>query len=420
MSYLQIPIKNKIIFTVSAIEIANIVYFSLFFYFNEYLPAPFVWDKNDTFMDFYNPLFWVLKDEFYTTYKSVYPPINYLFLKLFTFNIDSNSFSSSFQLREAKSNLIYYYSAINAFIIFLILKIGDWREVSSGCRSFIWAAIIFSVPVLFAIERGNLIFVSLLVLAIYISTENIWVKAITFALLVNIKPYYIILLIEYLNIYNFDLKIILKMIITSILMFLLTSLAAGIDIVAFISNYNNFGSRANFSNDGLLSLPNTLESVTQFIKLILKNEEDANLRDVLILPLKLLKIFVPLTFMLLLLAMPLKKQTLIMSAILLIGNFSHVTSGYIFIIYILILPFLMREMELRKGVYLMLIIFVLPLDWVRVPGFTSYYTFMNSYLGGVEIYNVDFWLSIGTIVRPISNFILMCLMIKYIFKSKNA
>jgi hypothetical protein len=239
-------------------------------------------------------------------------------------------------------------------------------------------------------------------------------------LLVNIKPYYIILLIEYLNIYKFDLKIILKMIITSILIFLLTSLAAGIDIIAFISNYNNFGSRANFSNDGLLSLPNTLESVTQFIKLILKNEEDANLRDVLILPLKLLKIFVPLTFMLLLLAMPLKKQTLIMSAILLIGNFSHVTSGYIFIIYILILPFLMREMELRKGVYLMLIIFVLPLDWVRVPGFTSYYTFMNSYLGGVEIYNVDFWLSIGTIVRPISNFILMCLMIKYIFKSKNA
>jgi hypothetical protein len=403
-----------------AIEIANIVYFGLFFYFNKYLPAPFVWDKNDTFMDFYNPLFWILKDEFYTTYKSVYPPINYFFLKLFTFNLDSNSFSSSFQLREVKSNFIYYYSAINAFILFLILKIGDWREVSNGGRTLIWAAIIFSIPVLFAIERGNLIFVSLLVLAIYIATENIWVKAITFALLVNIKPYFIILLIEYLNIYKFDLKIISKFIITSTLMFLLTSLAAGLDIIAFISNYNNFGSRANFSNDGLLALPNTLESIAQFIKLIFKNKEDARLSEILILPLKLLKVFVPLTFMLLVLAMPLEKRTLKVSAILLIGNFSHVTSGYIYLIYILIVPFLLREVELRKGIYLMLIIFVLPLDWVRVPGFINYYTFMQSYLGGVEIYNVDFWLSIGTIVRPISNFILMCLMINYILKNKNA
>jgi len=403
-----------------AIEIANIVYFGLFFYFNKYLPAPFVWDKNDTFMDFYNPLFWILKDEFYTTYKSVYPPINYFFLKLFTFNLDSNSFSSSFQLREVKSNFIYYYSVINAFILFLILKIGDWREVSNGGRTLIWAAIIFSIPVLFAIERGNLIFVSLLVLAIYIATENIWVKAITFALLVNIKPYFIILLIEYLNIYKFDLKIISKFIITSTLMFLITSLAAGLDIIAFISNYNNFGSRANFSNDGLLALPNTLESIAQFIKLIFKNKEDAHLSEILILPLKLLKVFVPLTFMLLVLAMPLEKRTLKVSAILLIGNFSHVTSGYIYLIYILIVPFLLREVELRKGIYLMLIIFVLPLDWVRVPGFINYYTFMQSYLGGVEIYNVDFWLSIGTIVRPISNFILMCLMINYILKNKNA
>ena len=414
------PIKNKVIFMILAIEIANIVYFGLFFYFNKYLPAPFVWDKNDTFMDFYNPLFWILKDEFYTTYKSVYPPINYFFLKLFTFNLDSNSFSSSFQLREVKSNFIYYYSAINAFILFLILKIGDWREVSNGGRTLIWAAIIFSIPVLFAIERGNLIFVSLLVLAIYIATENIWVKAITFALLVNIKPYFIILLIEYLNIYKFDLKIISKFIITSTLMFLLTSLAAGLDIIAFISNYNNFGSRANFSNDGLLALPNTLESIAQFIKLIFKNKEDAHLSEILILPLKLLKVFVPLTFMLLVLALPLEKRTLKVSAILLIGNFSHVTSGYIYLIYILIVPFLLREVELRKGIYLMLIIFVLPLDWLRVPGFINYYTFMQSYLGGVEIYNVDFWLSIGTIVRPISNFILMCLMINYILKNKNA
>ena len=413
-------IKNNIIIVVVAIEVINLIYFFLYLYFNKYLPAPFVWDKNDTFMDFYNPLFWVLKDEFYTTYKSVYPPINYFFLKLFTFNLDASSFSSSFQLREAKSNLIYYLLAINAVIIFLILKIGDWRKVVIRTRILIWTAIILSTPVLFAIERGNLIFVTLLVLAIYMATKNIWVKAITFALLVNIKPYFILLLIEYLNIYKFDLKIISKIIITPVLMFLLSSLLAGLDIVAFIGNYSNFGSRANFSNDGLLAFPNTFESITQLIKLIFKDNEYANLRDILILPFKILKIIVPITFLFVLLVMPLKKQALNVSAILLIGNFSHVTSGYIYLIYILIIPFLMREVELRKGIYLLLIIFVLPIDWVRVPGFSANFEFVNSYLGGVEIYNADFWIGIGTLVRPVSNFVLMCLMLKYIITSKNA
>jgi hypothetical protein len=252
------------------------------------------------------------------------------------------------------------------------------------------------------------------------ATENTLLKAITFALLVNIKPYFIILLIEYLNIYKFDLKIISKIIITSILMFLLTSLMAGLDIIAFIGNYSNFGSRVNFSNDGLLAFPNTFESIAQLIKLIFKNNEYANHRDILILPFKILKIIVPLTFLFVLLVMPLKMQTLKVSAILLIGNFSHITSGYIYLIYILIVPFLMREVELRKGIYLLLIIFVLPLDCVRMSGFSANFVFVNSYLGGVEIYNADFWIGIGTLVRPISNFILMCLMFKYIITSKNA
>ena len=404
---------------VLAMEAINIIYFSLFFYFNKYLPAPFVWDKNDTFMDFYNPLFWALNDQFYTTFKSVYPPVNYFFLKLFTLNLDSSSFASPFQLREVKVSLIYCLLTINTAILFLILKIGDWREVAIRKRKLIWIAIFFSTPVLFAMERGNLIFVSLLVLAIYIAVENIWVKAITFALLVNIKPYFIFLLIEYLNIYRFDLKIISKIIMTSVLMFLLTSIWAGLDIATFVSNYNDFGSRASFSN-GLIALPNTFESIIQFIKSIPKNNEYYYFLEIFLLPLKILKIFVPLAFLLMLLAIPLREQTLKVAAILLIGNFSHVTGGYIYIVYILIVPFFMREVELKIGVYLLLIIFVLPLDLVSLPSISDHLASVRSYLGGEEIYHADFWLGLGTLIRPVSNFTLMCLMMSYIINSKNA
>jgi len=69
-------------------ELFNLCYYVYYFFINHYLPAPFVWDKNDTLMDFYNPLFWVVKDGFYTSFQSVYPPLNYFFLKIFSFNID--------------------------------------------------------------------------------------------------------------------------------------------------------------------------------------------------------------------------------------------------------------------------------------------------------------------------------------------
>ena len=413
-------IKKNIILLVLALELINIVYFSLFLYFNKYLPAPFLWDKNNAFMDFYNPLFWVLKDEFYTNFKSVYPPVNYLFLKLFTFNLDASTIIDPFKLREENTGPIYFLIAINLTVLYLILKVGEWREITNGKRVLIWASIVFSTPVLFAMERGNLIFIPLLLLAIYMAVENVWIKAILFGLLVNFKPYFIILLVEYLNIYRFNLKIISKIIIISWLIFFLSSLAPGLDILAFISNYNDFGSRANFSNDGLLALPNTFESLIQLIKLMFKSNQESYVKNFLTVLLKILKIFVPATFLLLLLLVPLKKQTLGVALILLVGNFSHVTSGYIYITYILIVPFILREEELRGGIIPLLTIFVMPFDWVKIPGFSNHIGVIDSYFGGVKIYDVDLWLGFGTLLRPLSNFFLMCLMLKFITKSKNA
>jgi hypothetical protein len=80
----------------------------------------------------------------------------------------------------------------------------------------------------------------------------------------------------------------------------------------------------------------------------------------------------------------------------------------------------MRKVDLKMGVYLLLIIFVFPLDLVGLPGFSNHITSIRSYLGGVEIYNADFWLGLGTLLRPISNFMLMCLMMSYTIKSRNA
>ena len=120
-----------------------------------------------------------------------------------------------------------------------------------------------------------------------------------------------------------NFKIIIKFILAPLLFFLIISMAAGLDIATFVGNYDDFGSRANFSSDGLLAYPNTIESIIQFIKLLAKSNEGLIGSGALIFFLKLIKIFIPLLFSLLLLMSPLRSQTIKIATIILIGNFFH-------------------------------------------------------------------------------------------------
>jgi hypothetical protein len=71
----------KAVYIILFFEFINIGYYLYYIFYIGYLPSPFVADKNNTLMDFYNPLFWVIKDGFYTTFNSIYPALNYFFLR---------------------------------------------------------------------------------------------------------------------------------------------------------------------------------------------------------------------------------------------------------------------------------------------------------------------------------------------------
>jgi hypothetical protein len=78
---------SYIAYIILIVQLINFFSYAFFYSNKNYLPAPFILDKNDTFMDFYNPLFWVINDGFYETYNSVYPAINYYILKIICFYI---------------------------------------------------------------------------------------------------------------------------------------------------------------------------------------------------------------------------------------------------------------------------------------------------------------------------------------------
>ncbi|MGQ2930255.1 MAG: hypothetical protein ACT6Q3_07275, partial [Sphingopyxis sp.] len=45
-----------------------------------YLPQPFVFDTNDTFMDWFNTAYWANNPGIYNVWRSIYPPLSFVFL----------------------------------------------------------------------------------------------------------------------------------------------------------------------------------------------------------------------------------------------------------------------------------------------------------------------------------------------------
>ena len=176
---------KQLLFIVFACELINVFYYVSYLYQNHYLPAPFVIDKNDTLMDFYNPLFWVIKDSFYTAFNSVYPALNYYLLKIFALGISPDKVFNPFQLRNDYPVWGLIISFFYLLIIWVVVSIGEWKKIQFCNKALIFLACAISVPVLFALERGNLIFFALLFLALYLSASNIILRSFFLALLIN-------------------------------------------------------------------------------------------------------------------------------------------------------------------------------------------------------------------------------------------
>jgi hypothetical protein len=408
--FLKFTPKRLLYFALGC-ELINVLYFTVFFYLNGYLPAPFVWDKGDTFMDFYNPLYWVIKDRFYTVFQSVYPPLNYYLLKLFTLGIDFNVPIDSFQLRNSKPMLSVVLCLLYLTIVWIVINIGEWKKIKIGHRLLIWLACIFSTPVLFAIERGNLIFFALLFLSIYLAAQNIWIRAIAFGLLVNTKPYFLLLLIQYLNFYSFDKKILLISIFTSAIIFIFPSIILDLNIYNFLMNYVSFSNMAIFSIDGMVALPNNLASLYP-IKWILNWGQASQIPGssyTFWFSLgKVISYIAVVVLSMTLITLPISREDKIILSIILIANFSYTTGGYIFIIYIILIPYLINDTLLRGALIPISLIFFIPIDWIPIPSLGYHDNQLTSYLGGVELENVNLWLAWGTIIRPIANLGIVC------------
>ena len=394
----------KALYLVLFFEFINIGYYYYYLSNYGYLPTPFVFDKNDTLMDFYNPLFWVINDGFYNTFNSVYPALNYFFLKIFTLGIAPDQISNSFELRNDFPILGIIISLVYVLIIWVVVNIGEWRKVNFSHKGLIFLACVLSVPVLFGLERGNLIFLALLFLALYLNASNPWLMAICLGLLINVKPYFAILLIKYLNIHQFNKVELIRSILITAAIFFVSGFFAGIDLIDFFKAYLSFSQNTTLSVDGVVALPHSIAALST-IKVLISFGEGSRYTFWF----SLLKVINYVAVLILLCTVLLKKTTpleLLIASIIILTNFSISTGGYILIIYIVLIPYLLQSKEYKKLLFFILLIYALPVDWINFIELN--YPYIYSYLGGnIYINNPGFFLSIGSIIRPLFNFSLL-------------
>lgn len=372
-------------------------------------------DKGDTFMDFYNPLFWVIKDGFYTEFHSIYPALNYFFLKLFSFGVDPKNIIDSRQLREMSIHITALILGLYAFIVWCVVNLGEWKKINQGHQLAIFSACLLSMPILFAFERANLIFLGLLFLALYLNASSSLWRVIFLAILINIKPYFVVFLLPYLNKDRFDWRFITSVAAISALLFLSLGWMAGMSVIGFFKDTFLFRTGGQIPIVHILALPHSLDALLAPIsalgrpmKSVAPFHLDALTYQYLTYFTMVVGLVNKLTLFALIVLALLKRMSyfeLLLASFILVTNFSVATGGYILIMYILLIPYLLNSNEYRKYLIPVALIFCIPFDWIKIQAI--HLEPVESYLGGVTLENLDFYLGIGSVIRPIANYLLM-------------
>lgn len=160
---------------------------ALFFRANGFLPQPFVFDTNDTFMDWFNTAYWANNPGPYDVWRSIYPPLSFAFLDMFS--LPGCYLQSPFHARDCdtlgRATIAAFY-LLDFALIWLAFRRADPR--TAPMRTI---ALGFGLPLLFTLERGNLILVCFpaFVLAHGPLLRSAGARAVAAAVTINFKPY---------------------------------------------------------------------------------------------------------------------------------------------------------------------------------------------------------------------------------------
>lgn len=360
-------------------------YHIIFLLLNGYLDRPFFYDKSDTFMDFFSTEYWSFHEERYTDWGSIYTPFSFLLTQLMSCDF-SNSAENPFLLRQLDFNCF----VLSEFLVFFIILYHVYKRYKN---LFILSLVLFSAPLLFAFERGNLLIFLLPLIFLFVESKSNLIKGILLGLAISLKIYLFSILFVFFLLKNF------RVLLVSILSFFLINSISSLlinasDWLLFVENIIKFSEDPKFYEWSYFtySYRNILLGFAEFYP---KAAAWLFGVDYLILGMVLITFLLSSLYFMKLssVAKDNKSSFFILLLLMLIMIVVRNAGGYVFI---LLFPFILPYIRL-SFVKLLLFSLVIPF------GYTIYELKSNSiflsYFSGEE---VNFVLSIdtGMIIRP--------------------
>lgn len=417
--------KTKILLVMNFFNLIGVFYYVNYFIENEFLPYPFVYDKNDTFMDFFNPLWWTINGGFYSVWNSVYPPLNFFFLKLLSLVIVNNDFSNPFELRD------YYFNAIYIYIFFYFLfpltfiftKVG--KSFRGANKFLIYFLSLSLAPSLFMLERGNLIILPLILIPILLLTKNNYFKAFIIALLINLKPYFVIYLFYFIAKRRF--KYLFYSIFLSLLFFILFGLIVGDTYYALFNNLLSFANLSPITSPReLISFPSNISVWLNVMRTEQAIISGTNVFGDFFVVLNILaNLAYYFNHLLVIIALGYiikfgihdREEIIFFLLTLVITHLGSNVGGYSLVFYIAFIPLFFKLGRVNISFLIFFVLIMFNYDYINLlirSGDAQYSFLAYSYK------TISHWeLGISAILRPMANALLFILFLRHLFKSRN-
>lgn len=399
------------------IELVALSFFVVSLLDKGYLPSPFFYDKSDSYMDLFNPIYWSCAGGAYEKWRTIYPPLPFLLLKFFYISPKDLICLVPSELRAIGSSSLFAINLIYLTGCIAVFFTKAWRDLNADLIVLTLLVTLLSTPMLFALERGNLILLAPFFLAIILS-EKEYTKASALAVLINLKPYFAMLLLAYPLKKDFrggGIAVLL-----SGLVFLITGILFDDHFFLFFQNIFNFSQQSSFSGRELIGFPSSISAFAYFLKIpnvfnvISKFLNPEVIKQVSVL-IEILK-WSSLVYAIITIARKsifLTENEVIATLLVIISNLGVWVGGYTLLLYFTLIPIL-SMMRFRWLYLLILAVIAMPLDLIVLSSANigQQYSYLSD-----SLVNVNWTLGLGSLLRPIINLLLLYLL-SYEFASR--
>lgn len=162
-----------------------------FLYYQGYLPQPFFYGSQSLFTDWTVSAYFADNPGTYTSFASVYPPLSFVFLKIFSIKAcyDQEDILSVRDCDWMVPVTLLCFFFLNVVVAFYSYRVVDRR--TAWIRTL---ALSFGLPSIYALERGNLIIpcMTFFMLGTGRALRSARLKWICEAIAINFKPYLVL------------------------------------------------------------------------------------------------------------------------------------------------------------------------------------------------------------------------------------